>query len=32
MKDAREQYVIEDMQVMSDFELHHLCKKYKVSI
>lgn len=29
-KDARVDYVLEDMQVMSDFELHKLCLKYEV--
>ena len=29
-KDARVDYVIEDMQIMSDFELHKLCTKYEV--
>jgi len=29
-KDARLDYVLEDMQVMSDFELHKLCLKYEV--
>lgn len=29
-KDARMDYVLEDMQVMSDFELHKLCLKYEV--
>jgi len=29
-KDARVDYIIEDMQVMSDFELHKLCLKYEV--
>jgi len=29
-KEARVDYVLEDMQVMSDFELHKLCLKYEV--
>jgi len=29
-KDAKVEYVVEDMQVMSDFELHKLCLKYEV--
>ncbi|XP_013416751.1 SWI/SNF-related matrix-associated actin-dependent regulator of chromatin subfamily A containing DEAD/H box 1 [Lingula anatina] len=28
--DANEEYIYEDMQVMSDFELHKLCQMYKV--
>jgi len=29
-KDAGVEYVLEDMQVMSDFELHKLCLRYEV--
>jgi hypothetical protein len=28
--DANQQYIFEDMEVMSDFELHKLCRKFKV--
>ncbi|EPX74823.1 helicase SWR1 [Schizosaccharomyces octosporus yFS286] len=27
--DANENYIFEDMEVMSDFELHHLCTQFK---
>ncbi|KAJ3091441.1 ATP-dependent helicase smarcad1, partial [Quaeritorhiza haematococci] len=27
--DSNQQYIFEDMQVMSDFELHELCRRYK---
>ena len=30
--DANAELIFEDMEVMSDFELHKLCKLYKVSI
>lgn len=29
--DASESYIFEDMQLMSDFELHTLCCKFKVN-
>lgn len=28
--DANQTYIFEDMEVMSDFELHKLCRKFKV--
>ncbi|KAI0218027.1 SWI/SNF-related matrix-associated actin-dependent regulator of chromatin subfamily A containing DEAD/H box 1 [Lamellibrachia satsuma] len=28
LKDPNENYIFEDMEVMSDFELHQLCRKY----
>lgn len=28
-RECNEQYVLEDMQVMSDFELHNLCREFK---
>ena len=31
-RDANVDYIYEDMEVMSDFELHMLCKEYKVDI
>lgn len=31
-KDANEQYIYEDMEVMSDFELHGLCEKFSSTI
>ena len=30
LKDPNEDYIFEDMEVMSDFELHKLCLQYKV--
>ena len=30
--ECNEQFVFEDMQVMNDFELHRLCKQYKVRL